>query len=502
MTARASRRAVEVGVRKALGAGRRDLIVQFVGESLLYVTFAAALGLGLVELVLPKFNTFMDRSIGTGQLRDPAVALSIVSFTLLVGVLAGLYPAFVLSLFRPAGVLSGGPVAGTRGAIVRNILVVVQFSVLIALIVVSVVFHRQSEYALRKTLGQGGDQIVTLESKCSPALRSEMGRVPGVQRVACAMQVPLFGMGPGSGLNRADRVKGTGVSYGSIDAGLFEVYGFAPLAGRFFDENKPSDRMPTHWDGAQREAIIVNESAVNALGYASPAAATGQLMTWTHLLSFAGQFTPPHTAEIIGVVPDFAPSVRDGIRPIAMYYDPSMFMNMSVRLKPDDIPGTIARMKELWRKVGDPAPFQPVFVDATFEMRYRALTRQTGLATAFAGIALFLACLGLFGLAAFTAERRTKEIGVRKAMGASTADVMRLLVLQFTKPVAWAILVAWPIGYLVSRHWLEGFVYRVDLSMWIFVVAAAAALLVSLVTVSTHSFLVARAAPVNALRYQ
>ena len=260
--------------------------------------------------------------------------------------------------------------------------------------------------------------------------------------------------------------------------------------------------MPTVWDSTQREAIVVNEAAVSALHFASPRAAVGQLVTWTHLLNFSSVFTPPHVAEIIGVVPDFAPTVRDGIHPIAMYYDPGMFMSMSVRVKPDDIPGTLARMKEVWRKVGDPSPFQPMFADMHFEMQYRALTRQTGLATAFAGIALFIACLGLFGLAAFTAERRTREIGVRKAMGASTADVMRLLVLQFTKPVVWAVLVAWPLGYFVSRRWLEGFVYRVDLSLWIFALAAAAALIVSLITVSMHSFLVARAAPVNALRYQ
>jgi putative ABC transport system permease protein len=502
MTARASRRAVEVGVRKALGAGRRDLVVQFVGEALIYVAFAAAFALVLVELVLPKFNLFMDRSISTGLLREPAVALSIIGFTLLVGLLAGLYPAFVLSMFRPAGVLSGGPVAGNRGSVVRNVLVVVQFSVLIALIVISVVFHRQSQFALRKTLASGGDQIAMMESACSPALLHEISQVRGVERAACAMQVPLFGMGPGSGLSRVDRLGSTGVSYTSITAGLFEVYGLKPIAGRFFDENKPADRMPSTWDGSRREAIIVNEAAVRALGYNSPKAAVGQLVTWTHLINFTSGFAPPHVAEIIGVVPDFAPSVREGIRPIAVYYDPALVTSMSVRVKPDDIPGTITRMKDVWRKVGDPSPFRPMFVDVRFEQQYRGLTRQTTLATAFAGIALFIACLGLFGLAAFTAERRTKEIGVRKAMGASTADVMRLLVLQFTKPVAWAILVAWPIGYFVSRHWLEGFVYRIDLSLWIFIAAAAAALIVSLVTVSAHSFLVARAAPVNALRYQ
>jgi putative ABC transport system permease protein len=502
MTARASRRAVEVGVRKAVGAGRHDLVVQFVGEALIYVAFAALLALVLVEIVLPFFNKFMDRSIRTGLLREPAVALSIVGFTGLIGLLAGLYPAFVLSMFRPAGVLSGGPVAGTRGSIVRSVLVVVQFSVLIALIVVSVVFHRQSQYALRKTLGESGAQIVLLSSKCSPALQHEITQVRGVERAACAMQVPLFGMGPGSALNRTDRVGSTAVNYSSIGPGVFELYGLKPVAGRFFDENKPSDRMPTNWEGGAREAIIVNESAVRALGYSSPKAAVGQLVTWTHLVNFGGVFTPLHPAEIIGVVPDFAPSVRDGIKPIAMYYDPAMYMTLSVRVKPEDIPGTMARMKDVWRKVGDPQPFESIFVDVRFENQYRALMRQTVLATSFAGIALFIACLGLFGLAAFTAERRTKEIGVRKAMGASTADVMRLLVLQFTKPVVWAILVAWPVAYLASRYWLDGFAYRIDLSLWIFIGAAAAALIVSLITVSTHSFLVARAAPVSALRYQ
>src|SRR5262249_45720726 len=156
-------------------------------------------------------------------------------------------------------------------------------------------------YALRKTLGEGGAQVATFESKCTPALKNEISRVPGVERAACAMQVPLFGMGPGSGLSRVDHGASTGISYTSIDAGLFEVFGLAPVAGRFFDENKASDRMPTSWDGAQREAIIVNEAAVSALHFASPGAAVGQLVTWTHLLNFSGVFAPSHAAEIIGV---------------------------------------------------------------------------------------------------------------------------------------------------------------------------------------------------------
>jgi putative ABC transport system permease protein len=496
MTARAARRAVEVGVRKALGAGRSHLIAQFVGEALVFVTFAMVLAVALVELTLPQFNAFLGRTIQIDYLQRAAVPAVIALFTLLVGLLAGLYPAFVLSAFRPASVLKGGRVSGGSSAAVRQVLVVVQFSVLIALIVVSIVFYRQSDYAMRSTMREGGAQVIVLTSACSPALKQELLRVAGVQRLGCSWQVPQFGLGAGTAIRGARG--GIAVQFTSVDAGLFEVFGLSPVAGRFFDASKSSDLSTASWETARREAIVINETAVRGLGFDSAQAAVGRVIRWGHHTS--GDVTPSHDAEIIGVVPDFVTSIHEPVKAMAVVYDPAMFYSMSVRLHPDDLPGTLTRMGRVWRKVGDPWPFTPRFFDQQVQFQYRAITRQTALASALAGVALLIACLGLFGLATFTAERRTKEIGVRKAMGASTADVMRLLVVEFARPVSFAILIAWPLGYFVTSRWLQGFYYRVDLSAWIFVAAAAAALVVSLVTVSTHSFLVARAAPSKALR--
>jgi putative ABC transport system permease protein len=501
MTARASRRAVEVGVRKALGAGKGHLMSQFLGEAFIYVSLAMVLALALIEIALPSFNAFLDRTISMSYWQDGRFALGIVGATLLVGLLSGVYPSFVLSMFRPASVLKGGPVGASGSTVVRQVLVVAQFAVLIALIIISVVFHRQSEFAMRQALAEGGDQILMLESRCSPALKHELRSVPGVKGVACAMQIPFQGIGPGAGMLREGK-RGSAVRYTSIDVGLFELYGLEPVAGRFFDERKASDRMPTQWPSPRAEAIVVNEALVRALGFDSPKAAVGQIVQWTHLITLTSQFTPMHDAEIIGVVPDFILSVNDPILPVALYYDPAMFASMSVKIDAAHIPRTLAEMGNVWKRVGDPAPFRPAFLDQVMEFRYQSLVRQTTLATSFAGVALFIACLGLFGLSAFTTERRTKEIGVRKAMGASSGDVMRLLVLQFTKPVVWAILLAWPLGYYVSRKWLETFVFRIDLAWWMFVGAAGAAMVVALLTVSAHSFLVSRETPLNALRHE
>jgi putative ABC transport system permease protein len=216
-----------------------------------------------------------------------------------------------------------------------------------------------------------------------------------------------------------------------------------------------------------------------------------------------GRFTPPHAAEIIGVAPDFPiGSVREVIPPVGFYFDPTQFRQMQLKLSGREIPETLAQIDGVWKNAGDPRPIARFFLDQRIQDLYRAITRQTQLSAAFAGVALFIACLGLFGLSAFTAERRTKEIGVRKAMGASSTDILKLLLLQFTKPVLWAALIAYPAGYYIANRWLQGFAYHIELKAWMFALATAIAFAIALLTVSVHSYLVARAKPLAALRYE
>ena len=281
--------------------------------------------------------------------------------------------------------------------------------------------------------------------------------------------------------------------------GFFELYGLRPIAGRFFSADRTAETGTVALDDTFIGPVVINETAVHRLGYSSPAAAVGQVL----------QHTPgPHntrtdTSPIIGVVPDFpVGSVREPVDAIVFHTGTGLFHMLSVELQGERIPETLAAIDGLWKRLGEPRPISRLFVDTYVQERYADDTRQGQMFAGFACVALFIACLGLFGLSAFTAERRTKEIGIRKAMGADRGEMVRMLLWQFTRPVLWANLIAWPAGYLIMHRWLQGFAYRIELEWWMFVLAGGVAVSIAWLTVSVHAFSVARARPVEALRYE
>jgi putative ABC transport system permease protein len=506
MTARAGRRAVEVGVRKSAGATRANLIAQFMGESMLYAALGMLGALVLAELLLPALNAFLTRSMTLHYWSDGPLAASLLGLTVVLGALAGAYPALVLSAFSPAVVLKSSSVPASGSGRVRQVLVMLQFAILIGLIVSTAVVYRQVQFANKEGLRLDTEQVLLVATSCGRALRDQVAALPGVRAAACSQSHALNFVEGNYPFILQDGTR-LFLTSASIGFGFLELYGQKPLAGRFFSEDHPGDALPpdffNDWTRLRQPnltpgqapvgRLVLNESAARKAGFRTPAEAVGKTI-------FGYGYRP---IEIIGVVRDFAvDSIHKLISP-AVYgiYEPS-FEYLSVKLNGRQIPETLAAIDRLWGPLGDPKPIKRFFLDERLQTLYLDITRRALVFAIIAGVAVFVACLGLFGLAAFTAERRTKEIGIRKAMGASSGAIMRLLMWQFSKPVLIANVLAWPIAAYAMLHWLEGFAYHVDLEPIIFVGASVLALVIALLTVTVHTVIVARANPAASLRYE
>jgi putative ABC transport system permease protein len=507
MTARAGRRAVEVGVRKAAGARRRDLFVQFMGETLVYGTIAMVVGLVLAELALQPLNAFLQRSLTLDYLRDPALLAAVVGAALLTAALAGLYPALVLSAFRPATALRGAPLTATGSATTRQGLVAAQFAIVIGLLLVTGTVYRQTQFALHDALRLDTSQRVWMQAPCRGAFRDQLAGLRGVRGVSCATVASL---GMGSLPTQAIMPDGTArtLNRAVVDPGLFELHGLRPRAGRFFSPSRGEDMAlalaPPGPHPELQLTVVINESAARLLGYARPADAIGKILRWSRPAGPGSRVqAPPAPSRIVGVTPDYTlGSIRKAIAPTLYYVDPSRAQDLVVKLDGASIPETLKAMDDLWRKTGHERVLGYAFESASVQDLYHDVIVEGGAIAVCAGLAAGIACLGLFALAAFVTERRTKEIGVRKAMGASSSDVIRLLLWQFTQPVLWANLVAWPAAFFAMDWWLHGFAYRVGQPAWLFAAASAAAALIAWATVSFQSLMAARAKPAAALRYE
>jgi putative ABC transport system permease protein len=484
LTARSARRAREVSVRKLAGAGRRPLMLQFLTESMVYVIVASLVAVALAELLLPHVNAFLTAGATFRYWQDPMLIATIALAVLLLGILAGAYPALVLSAFRPLGVLTGETRQSRGAVLMRQILVTAQFSILIGLIIAAAVVYQQRQFATRDALRVDTDQMLLIRSPCNAAFTTRLRALSGVRGVACSsstlVEHRLFNL---AWVN--DKAGIEQLMYPIFaQPSLFDLYGIRPIAGRISA-------------GSEGTYYVFNETAVRRLGFTRSADAIG------YATPAGGDARDP--TPISGVIPDFSlDSVEHKIEAqefVITDKDPG-FDLISAKLTGQEIPETLSAIDGLWKSTGAKDPINRVFLDMQIQVMYLAMLREAQLFGVFAVVAVMLACLGLLGFAASIAERRTHEIGIRKALGADTATVFRLLLRQFAKPILWANLIAWPVTAYAMHGWLQGFAYHVDLAVWLFPAAAGLALLIALLTVSTHSILVARAKPVTALRYE
>jgi len=514
VTARAARRAVEIGVRKGVGALRSQLMVQFMGEALCYSLVGLLFAVGLVELFLPNLNAFLDRQISFDFWRHPLLAAAPIATAVLFGVVAGVYPAVILSRFPPAHVLKARQGAPGGGGRLRSGLVVFQFTVTIAVLIATIVIHRQFAFATSDALRFDKDLILTipmddmlqpatpdglerLEAARLETLRARLAGVPGVQGMAGTFSIPLWANYLRTDFVRSDQSDGRKVNLTirPVDFGYFGVYRLPLLAGRDFSRDFAEDKVAAD-DKSRLSAAIINETALRKLGFTDPSAAIGQKIKTTD-----SDFARNH--RVIGVAPDFPlDSIRTRVPPAVFVVDPDMFKVLSVKLSGSNLPETLRGVDAAWHEVVPAQRISRVFLDDRIAELNVDIARQGALFTAFAACAVALGCLGMIGLSAYTAERRTKEIGIRKVLGGSTFDIVRLLIWQLIKPVLMANALAWPIAWWLMEKWLEGFAYRVDLGPGPFLAAGLGAVAIAIATTAYHAFRVAQACPVAALRYE
>lgn len=500
LTAVGLRRAVEVGVRKSLGAQRHDLMMQFLSESLLYVAAGAAAGLAGAALALRPLNVFLGRSIDFSMFASWRLDAGLVLLLALVALLAGFYPAAVLSSFRPATVTSGGRTAGGHAG-VRQGLVVVQFATLIALLIATAVTYQQMAFGTREALRQASDPIVVVRV-ANEGLENAMRDIPGVVAATRSAGLPQLGMSNITSIQREGR-EPLQIRYMPVDYDFFELYGIELAAGRSFSADLGTDASPTDNVWTSPEALVINEAAARGMGFATPEDAAGEIAAFSHPFRAPATFTPQHDAVIVGVVRDFQiGSVRSEIPAAAFYVDPANFGMMSIKLDGRRVPEALDAIDRLWREFGSPIPPLRFFFEESVENIYVDLRRQMQVFSTFTGIAVLLSVLGLVGLAAHAAVSRTKEIGIRKALGGDRWTIVGLLMWQFSKPVLLANLVAWPVAYYAMGSWLQEFARRVELGLWTFVAAAFVTLAVAMVSVLVQAWAMGGMKPVDALRYQ
>ena len=488
-TARSANRASEVGLRKVVGARRNQLLGQFLGESFLIASFSLAGAVALVGLALPAVNSLAQTKFSTVDFLQPVVLVGAAVLLILVGLGAGSYPAFVLSSFRPIAVLKGSLKIGARGAGMRKALVIGQFAISIALVAATLIIHMQINFMKNQPLGFDRLQKLAVNLKTwglletsYESIKAEFLRHPAILSAATSSGVP------GTMINRTyvyptgeQRAKGQAFRSLRCDADFLKVYGIKLVAGRMFDKNLATD---------VNSAQIINETGVKMFGWKSPQEAVGKKIF-------------DRGNSIIGVVRDFHWwGLQRPIEPLLVGYEPELLRTITLTVDTARLKEALAFIEAKYRELFPGDAFESYFVDRTFDLQYRTEERTARLFQVFAGLGIFIACLGLFGLAAFIAEQRTKEIGIRKVLGASSGRLIVLLSSEVTKWVLAANLLAWPLAYFAGRIWLRNFAFRTALGPGVFLASAALALGIALLTVGGQAWKAASADPVKSLRFE
>ncbi len=484
-TARSERRAKEVGLRKVVGARRSQLINQFFGEAVFLSLIAFIAALILVKLLQPTFNDLSGKTLGLGTL-EPYLFLSFLAIALLTGIISGIYPSLFLSSFKPIETLKGGGSARRGGSLFRKTLVVLQFALSVIMIIGTLVVIRQMEFIRNKNLGLNKENLgyVWMSGQFrekSAVAKQELLRNPNITAITRTSQLPTYVARSSSGFGWPGKDPNDDVLMHllSVDEDYVNAFAMEMAEGRFFSREFPADS----------QTVVINQRAAEIMGLENP---VGQPLT-------AGQAD----YTIVGVVKDFHfKPVRTKIEPLLLFLSPTRYYAMVMRTRPENISETIEFVERTYKNFNPDTPFFFNFLDEDYDRLYRAEQRAGKLSGYFAAIAILIASLGLYGLASYMAERRTKEIGVRKVLGASIPNLFLLLSKNFIVLAGIANLIAWPIAWFVMSGWLENYAYRTNLNAFVFIAAAALAVVIVLITVSYQAVRAARANPIDSLRYE
>lgn len=489
-TARSALRAKEIGVRKVVGAGKAELIIQFLSESVFLCSVAAIFSLVLVSVSLPWFNKLSAQSFSFNTLMQPKIIVALLFVPLVVGVSAGIYPAIFLSSFKPVKVLKGIFKAGNSTVSFRKVLVVVQFSVSIILIISTAVVFQQLRYIQNRSLGFNKEHILTFNNNEGlntswEAFKTALLSDANVQVVGRSSRIPSGRLldADGSQINRGNSLAPTkaDIKYVRADEGFISTYQIKMAAGRNFSKAFSTDTS----------SFLINEAAVKALGLQSSQDAVGKQFQYGE-----------RKGEIAGVFQDFNfESLHQRVIPIVLFASAKLngYSKISVKVS-GNTEAALTHIENTWKKFLPETPFDYAFLDERFADLYKSEQQQQSIFTIFSCIAIFIACLGLFGLSAFTITQRIKEIGIRKVLGASVGSIVNLISKEFLLLVIIASFIAFPVAWYAMNTWLQDFAYRINIAWWIFIAAGVTALLVAFVTISFQAIKAALANPVKSLR--
>lgn len=494
-TAKSAERAKEVGIRKTFGSEKKLLILQFLAESVLISFISMLLAAGFIYFLIPLFNQISGKELSFSIVLTMSNMMLLLGFTLFTGLLAGLYPAFVLSSFKPTAVLRGKFKSGSYGLALRNGLVIFQFAVSVILIICTVVVNAQMKYMTSEKLGFNKESTIIIErtdllAENTRAFKNELLKLAGVERVSGTSALPgqenFFGTS-WQLKGKQDNVTGRGII---TDADYQTAIGIEILKGRFFSDDFATDSL----------AVVINQKAAEAFGLTNPVGAQ---------ISSPDEFYnapdgSPYFYTVVGVVKDFHyQSLHQPIVPL-IFTNTKKFGDVSfttaVRIKADNFNASVKGIEKIWSEFVKERPFHYAFLDNTVAEQYNEETRMQKIFTFFSSLAIFIACIGLLGLAAYATHQRTREIGIRKVLGASPLGIVQLLSKQFVRLVAIAILIAFPVAWLAMSKWLQDFTYRIQISWWMFLAAGASAFLIALITISFQAIKAAINNPIKSLR--
>jgi putative ABC transport system permease protein len=488
-TARSANRAKEVGVRKSVGAGKGRLVGQFLLESLIYSFISGFFALVFIVLALQPFNSLSGKELGFEFFANPMVLPGFLGFMILIGLMAGSYPAFYLTSFSPIAVLKGKIRSGVKRSLFRNGLVVFQFFISISMIISSLVVYKQLGYMQDKNMGFEKENVINLLhtnslGTNSEAFRQELLANTGFTSASFANNLPP-NIDWTSVFKTSDTQQDFLCTINFVDQEHLEAMGYKLVTGRFFSKDYPSDTG----------AILVNESAFRQMGWT-------KLDGNQRLGGFWHTNSEPVDREVIGVVQDFNfESLRSNVRPLIMALGPVPNSEMAIRISPGNADEKIEFLEKTWKKHSDGAAFEYSFVDANFDALFQSEQKMGNIILVFTILAISIACLGLFGLAAYTTEQRSKEISIRKALGASMTNLVTILSKDFTLLVVLAFVISGPLTYyFMTEYWLQNFAYRVEIDVFLVLLAGVIAVVVGWLTVSYQSFKTAASNPVDYLK--
>jgi putative ABC transport system permease protein len=500
-TAKSSLRAREIGIRKVAGAFRPALIRQFLIESLVTVLLAFALAIIIAIILLPLINQLTQKNLSLENFVKPQWLLALTASAITLGLIAGIYPAIYLSSFRPAQVLKSINISEKGLFNLRKVLVVFQFTISAALITGTLIIIEQIHFIQNRKLGLNKDQVLIISNAGSlsrpgrEALRAELAETPRVMRAATSNGI-VGGQNWTTTMRSKGSENGQLINFLGVSYDYLQVLGIELKEGRYFSGEFPADSLSDGVPGTKERisgGIIMNERALKDLGITEPA--VGKLVRRGN-----DKDTVWYTT-IIGVAKDFHfASLKNEIKPFAFMLNPDWQDNFTIKVNASNLQHTITEIEKIWKKYSPERPFQYSFLDETFAGQYKSEQRFNRIFLYITTLAIFIACMGLFGLTAYMVEKRTREIGIRKVIGASVTNILTLLSWDFVKLILLSILIATPISWWAMNQWLQGFVYRASINGWVFAAAAIIALIIAIVTISVQAFKAAMTNPVKCLR--